>query len=404
MQYTNTGFSYNDIASKQNGVVTADLNRFYNALKDKNYVLNYVEADLLRFQFKVSSKLYLSLNATAKSFNSIMIPKELVGIFSNGTTPLVNAPSTFSMQGESLQYAEIGLGAAYQVNPKLSVGTRLKFLSGIASATTESSTGTIGLNSNYDISVSAGADVRTSGFKNSDKGKLGDYLSNSGFAFDIGGTYRLLEKLTLSASLLNIGSITWQNDLYGYTLDPKKATYTFKGIDMQKVVNGNTTYIDAEIDSLKKHFTFQEGVGRSYSTSLPSKIYLGGKYQLRERFSVGALLFSEQYKGRFSPGVSVSLQKDFTKYISTSLSYTFNNGIANNFGAGLSFNLSPVQLYFVGENLLGAPIYLVKDQNLNSYFYSTQNFNLRIGINFIFGKNKPAEKSPDTPTQESTTN
>ena len=156
------------------------------------------------------------------------------------------------------------------------------------------------------------------------------------------------------------------------------------------------------MDSLKKHFAFQEGIGNKYSTALPSKIYLGGKYQLRERLSVGALFFSEQYKSRFSPGFSLSVQKDFTRFISTSLSYTFNNGIANNFGAGLSFNLLPVQIYVVGENLLGAPIYLVKDQNLNSYVYSTQNFNLRFGINFIFGKSKPVEKSPDTPTQEPT--
>jgi hypothetical protein len=82
------------------------------------------------------------------------------------------------------------------------------------------------------------------------------------------------------------------------------------------------------------------------------------------------------------PGFSASLQKDFGRWVSTSVSYSVINGIFNNIGGGLSLNLAPVQLYFVGDNLLSAPF------SINSI----QNFNLRFGLNLIFGAEKPNKK------------
>ena len=382
VQYGNNGFSYTDFVSKQGGVVTADLDKLYGSLKDKNYIVNATQADLLRVNFRLTPKLFFLINATAKSYSSVMLPKELAGILLKGTTPLVASSSSFALEGESTTYGELGVGAAYQVNPKLSVGGRVKFLTGIVSGSTESARGNIALDNNYSVTLSADANIRTSGIKNIENGKISDYLKNSGLSFDLGGTYRLLKNLTLSASVLDIGSISWQNDLNAYSLDSRKANYTFKGIDLQKVLDGDDNYLTAEGDSLKKHFTFKETTTAGYSTLLPAKAYLGGRYNLKERLSVCALLFTEQYRGRFLPGFSASLQKDFGRWVSTSVSYSVINGIFNNIGGGLSLNLAPVQLYFVGDNLLSAPF------SINSI----QNFNLRFGLNLIFGAEKPNKK------------
>jgi hypothetical protein len=51
-------------------------------------------------------------------------------------------------------------------------------------------------------------------------------------------------------------------------------------------------------------------------------------------------------------------------------------------------------LYFVGDNLLRAPLVVAKDKNVNAYINGMQYFNLRFGLNFIFGREKVQEKQP----------
>lgn len=392
LQYGNNGFTYNDFVMKQNGVLTADLNKLYGNLKDKNYLMSAAQVDLLHINLKLSSKFHLMLNATAKTYSTIMFPKELAGIFINGTTPLVNTSTAFSMEGESLSYTELGIGGSYQATKKLAIGARLKVLTGLVSGSSQSATGKLAVDDNYGITLSSSADIRTSGYQTIDKNKFSDYLKNSGVAFDLGGSYQLLKNLTISASVLDIGSISWKNDLYSYKLDSAKAKYTFRGIDLQQVLNGNSDYLSAEGDSLKRYFTFQESATSSYSTMLPGKVYLGARYNLREKLSVGGLVFAEQFRGRFSPGFSASLQKDFGRVLSTSVSYTIKNGSFDNLGAGLSLNLSPVQLYLVGDNLLNIPISLLKDPTINSFINGSQNFNFRFGLNFVWGREKTVER------------
>jgi hypothetical protein len=217
---------------------------------------------------------------------------------------------------------------------------------------------------------------------------------NSGFAIDLGATYRMMDKLTVGLSLIDVGGITWKNDTYGYKLDPKKANYTFKGIDIAELVNGNSEYSESLSDSLETKFDFTEGTIGSYRSPLPGKIYASGVYELRKTVSVGALLFAEKFRGRFMPGFTASFNKEFGRRVGTSLSYTITNNSFNNLGAGLSFNFAPVQLYFVGDNLLRAPLSIMANKELNGYINSMQYFNFRMGLNFVFGRDKVQEKQP----------
>jgi hypothetical protein len=61
----------------------------------------------------------------------------------------------------------------------------------------------------------------------------------------------------------------------------------------------------------------------------------------------------------------------------------------NNFGLGMSLNLSPIQLYVVGDNLLGTA--MVKD--VNSFVSQTKFFNVRLGLNFVIGFDKKGQSN-----------
>jgi hypothetical protein len=399
-QYANNGFKYNDLTVRQGDSTVIDMNKFHRALGAKNYITTAVQADLFRLSFKVNPKLYFTYNLTAKSFNRLMIPKGLVAFFSEGTAAFVGKTTSVAPEIENVEYIESSWGVSYIINQKLTVGAHLKLLKGAANLTTVNSKGSLTVGNEYQVSAIADVDVRTSGLHALDSGDYEikdhwrDYLKNTGFAIDLGATYRVKDKLTLGLSLIDIGAITWKNDTYGYKLDPATAHYTFEGVNLQRVLDNEKGYLDETGDSLKANFKLKEGRIAKYRSPVPGKVYLSANYEIKKSFSAGALFFAEKFRGRFSPGLSASLHKEFGRIVSASLSYTITQLSFNNIGAGVSLNLAPIQLYIVGDNLLGAPIALAKDGNLNSYVNNTKFINVRAGLNFVFGWDKPQEKLP----------
>jgi Family of unknown function (DUF5723) len=400
-QLSNNGFTYNDFISKQNSILTADLDKLYSSLRNKNYINANLNADLFRISVKANARLYFTFNVSAKAYSRIMLPKDLAGLFIKGTDPYVNGTAKLSPKAEIIGYAEVGWGAAYTVNNKLTVGAKLKFLRGAINATSQSAQFDLSISENYALTVTGNADIRTSGIHNLeddeyDPGKnWRDFMKNTGVAVDLGATYKLMEdRLTVGLSLIDLGGIHWKNDLYGYRLDPTKAKYTFEGIDIGEVLNGDDKYLESMADSVEANFKVNEGRIAAYRTPLPGKIYASGSYEIKKNLTAGALLFAEKFKGRFMPGFSISLNKELGRLVGTSLSYTITNNSFNNIGAGLSLNFIPVQIYIVGDNILRAPLSLATNKNLNPYLNSLQYFNLRVGLNFIFGRITTQEKQP----------
>lgn len=394
--YSNNGFSYNDLVTVNNGVTTADLNKLYSSLKPENYITQALQADLLRVSTKIGARFYLTANVTAKEYNRLMLPKDFVGLLVNGTTPFLGRNVSFSPKMESIGFIETAVGGAYRVDKDLVVGARVKWLKGVANGTTESSQLNVSIDQNtYAMTVQGGMDVRTSGIQNFsqsgfDFGKsYNDYLTNNGFSFDVGGAYRFMDRVNVSLSLIDIGSINWKNNTYGYTLDPATAKYTFKGVDLNKAFNGGDAANGAG-DSLQNRFKPKDQAIASYSTPIPGKIYLGGNYEIRRNLTAGLVMYSEMYRGRFLTGVTLGVNKNFGKRFSASGTYTISNSSYNNIGLGASLNVPPFQLYVVGDNLLRAPF----SGDLNKFVNSTQVFNLRMGLNFVFGWDKGPDKLP----------
>lgn len=398
--YSNSGFSYDDVITKTSGKVSADLPKLYSKLQTNNYITNAVQADVFRLSFRFSPRIYFTFNVTAKFYNRLMMPKDLTGLAINGTVPFINSTATISPSVESVGYVESAWGASYAVNKDLVVGARVKYLNGFANVTTESSLLNISLNSDYTITAAADLNSKSSGTHNFEQTGFdlsrswGDYLHNTGYAFDLGATYRFFDRLTVGASLVDIGRITWNNDTYGYSLDRSKANYTFQGIDLNKVLQGDNNYIDVQTDTVKKRFELTEQKIGSYSTPLPGKVYFSGNYEIKRNFTVGALFYAEFFRQRFSPSVTASINKHFGRRFSGSLSYTASNNSYNNIGTGLAINGAQFQFYIVGDNILGAPIALASSGNLNPYINNAKLFTLRLGLNIVAHWDSPQEKQP----------
>lgn len=397
--YSNNGFSYNDLVTKEAGVATVDLDRFYSKLKPKNFITLASGAELFRLSLKVHDKFYLTWNVSAKTYARLMLPKDLTGIFIKGTAPFIGSTATLAPKIEALAFLESAIGGAYKVDDNLVLGARVKLLKGIVNANSKRATLNLSVDqSNYAITMKGDADIQTSGINNMDNNEFSDFLKNNGLGIDLGATYRLMDKINLSASIVDLGFIKWKNDGYSYKLDPAKAKYTFDGIDLNKVLTDDADYLETIGDSISTNFEFQEGKIASYKTSIPTKIYVGGNYELEKDLTAGIVLYSEIFGGRTTFGTTLGVNRNFGKYFTATGSYTISSNSFSNIGLGTSLNLSPIQLYFVGDNIL-SPI--LGGRELNNFLNRTQMFNIRVGLNFVFKWDKGPEKAPSNNESQS---
>jgi hypothetical protein len=390
--YSNSSFNLNDVLVKQGDSTVADLNKLNAALKDKNYITTAADAELFRLGIKLGARLYFNTYVTAKTYNHLMLPKDLTSLFVDGTAAYVNSSASISPQVESMAYLESAVGFSYVATKKLNVGFRFKYLIGAANVTTENSELNLAVSEDYALTATARVNAKTSGIQNNEDAEYQDYFKNNGFAIDLGASYKLTDKLTVAASLLDIGAITWKNDTYAYTLDPAKANYTFAGIDLQKILDGDEDYLDTEMDSIESKFELEEGAIGKYRTPLPGKAYLSAQYDLKRNVSFGTVLMLENFRGRFNAGLSGYVHKEFGRILGASLSLTATNRTFGNLGAGVNVNLSPFQFYVAGDNLLRFPLSYLANGEMDEFVKSTQFMNIRAGLNFVFGRIKTQEK------------
>ena len=392
--YTNNGFSYNDLVNHTNGTTIADLDGWKGSLTARNFITTTAQTDLLRVGFRTSEKLYFQISSTARMYSRAMLPRELTSVLIQEDNSLAGTSAQFSPKVEGTAWMETAISAAYSINKNITIGMRLKYLKGFVNATTIKSDLFVSVGEDYSVDASADAILRTSGVRDaladgySFRKQFGNYMSNNGAAADFGMTYQITRKLKVAASVVDLGKIRWKNNAVDYVMDKATANYHFDGIDPDKLVQGDKTYLDDLAGDLRERFDFQKTPTSSYSTWIPGKVYLSASYELARRLNAGILFASEKYYGRTAQGVTMAVTKNFGSVLGTTFSYTVSNRSANNIGTGLSLNLRPFQFYVVGDNLLNYPIARLSSKDRNEYANNTQVFTCRAGLNFVWGLQK----------------
>lgn len=130
-------------------------------------------------------------------------------------------------------YAELAFGHSRQLNEKLRVGAKVKLLFGIARADValKDMKADLAADDKWTISGKAEANMSLKGltyktetkeYNNPNKGTYervndvdvdGGGLGGFGMAFDLGAVYKLNDDWTFSAALLDLGFISWSNDM-----------------------------------------------------------------------------------------------------------------------------------------------------------------------------------------------
>ena len=405
---SNSGFKLTDLVTKgEHGATYLDINNMVSHLATNNYLSTSLQTDLLSFGFK-SKKSYFSFNATQKFVWRLRYPKDFINFLWKGNGASLGETLHFNFGLDVSDYMEYGIGYAYEVDDKLSIGGRVKMYSGIVNVSTKTSDITLTTDPNtYDITATSNIEVNTSGFGDGafKDFKAIDYftkLHNRGFGLDLGGQYKLNDKITLSASLLDLGYIKWKYSPSNIVSHNPNASFTYQGIDINQFINDSTT-IDKAVryvfDSLGTSFRL-DTLHHAYKTKIGSQIYLGGKYQINEDSYASLLLQGHFFDKKLHPAMALAYNWKLDRYLTGSINYAIYNRSFLNLGLGLSLNAGPIQLYAVSDNLLGILIYqnyTIKNGGTTrdiTYPGNAKNANLRVGLNLTIGR-KPLDKDKD---------
>ncbi len=200
---------------------------------------------------------------------------------------------------------------------------------------------------------------------------------NTGLSIDLGASYRPNSRLELSASILDLGSITWSERAQQFR---SKGSFSYDGIDISEYINS-----DLEInfsDSLDNLLEIEE-TNNSYTTALPARFTLGATYDINDKWTVTGLLVQ-----RLNPDISgtlVAINSTYSifKFFDLGVTYSYRESNPVNFGVNVACNFGPVQLLFATDNILGFDV-----QN-SSHVHG------QLGLGLRFGKladNVPAEE------------
>lgn len=385
---SNSGFPYRSLVSERNDSLIIDFGNVVNNLKDNNYILTDFQYDILHVSFKLG-KNFFGLSAVEKVNIQTTYPKDIFGLiwYGNGDEYLGKRISMDGLGVDAIHYREYALTYLRELNDKIVVGGRFKYLYGMENIWTKTSK--MGLTTdatNFDITVDGSLEVLTSGFdstafQNFDAKTYLLNRNNTGVAYDLGIVVKPIEKLKISASFTDLGSIKWNDHITNFKQND--FSYKFRGIEVYEAVTPSNdsaaqAAIDVISDTLKNLIDIQESYD-PYSTRLPLRLMAGASWEFFDWLNVGAVWHAQNYDRVTRNSVSISANFRLRKSLQAGLTYSIHNGTYKNLGFGFAANGGPIQFYTVMDNVL--------------FFLPgfTQTYHVRTGINITIGR-KPKEE------------
>lgn len=376
-----TGFDYDRLDAQ----IAADEATYSTIISPTAPELNRTvmdfELQLLNFGFQFNQgRSYLSFDLSDAFYASGNYTRDFAIMFDQiDNNQLQGAGSmTFDQSRHDFNlayYRSYGVGFTQQVNRKLSLGIRARYLQGILSLQSENQ-GLVfyypGEGSNFE--VEGQLRVMTAGRSLVDEVEgVSSFFpgGNGGFAFDFGGLYRLNDKWEFSLAIQQLGQITWNQDVNYTRVDNQ---FTFSAVDIDDHFDTWSAVADSLLDG--------QGINlpNGFTTALPQRYFIGANYFFSPNSSVGLLLNPVSYYRATDLNIALTLQTRLAKILGISGVFGHSRYADFNVGTGISLELGPFQIYALTEALFSS-----------TNWRSAEIANVQLGINFNFGRYKRAD-------------
>lgn len=313
---------------------SVDANGFLGELKNINRMSADMNLSIISMGFRAWGG-FNTLDIGLRSSTSVYIPKDFFEFMKLGQSSPNTVYDLGNMGAASTNYVEVALGHSRKINDRLRVGAKAKILLGGAYANINLSNTRVTLNEDrWEVNANGEMNVAMTGLNiptkaesgekhDTGEGELVDFtnidmgtpgLGGFGLAFDLGATYEVMENLTVSAAVKDLGFMSWKNNTYAST---NNEAWTFEGFKELSIEEGSENSLDKQLDRLTDDFEdyanlYRRSTGGKLNRALAATLNIGAEYALPmyDRLSFGFLSSTRingEYswsEGRFSANVS----------------------------------------------------------------------------------------------------
>lgn len=349
---------------------------------NRNNILG-VDANVKLFSTGIwGKKGFTSVELGIKSSTAANLPKDLFAFMKN-----VGQSETYNISNLGVRtrnYFELAIGHSHNITERLNIGVKVKLLLGLVSAQAQIDNMKIQMDRDQwriDADGSFYANVPTleiptkegsqeldlqniSVFKmeNGEASSPAAILNNLtkglgyGGAIDLGASYEIIDGLTVSAAILDLGFISWGSSVSGYTSnDP----WTFEGFENISVNGGENDQnsISSQFETMGNDLLnfvkfYKDDLRSNRLEMLSATLNLAAEYKLPfyRKLSFGAL-----YTNRFANAYSnyegrVFVNLHPVKWFELSTNYGISN-LGSMWGAALSIDFPVIGIFLGTDNL-----------------------------------------------------
>ena len=422
----------------------ADSQQFMKSLRKTTLIDVDLQTNLLSFGFRFKDYNYIHVAINERIETGVSLPKDMFGlILDGGMKDLTGGDNIFnftSLGVNALAYTEVGVGYTREINEHWSVGGKLKFLlgTGYVGATNKN----LGVNlradqwdvyGNGDLYMAAPLVKMPERMPSFDEFQNADSLfgikdidmsrdwkkllkpAGYGGAIDLGFTYKPIEQLAITASVTDLGFITWRGGKYNYNIDG-----TFDGVGEIKYndyVNSEGKFDgDILMDTISTRFKyFYENMLTSDNSSdhftrmISAKLNVGFDANFWDnRVGVGIYSRTRFFNKQVYEEVTLGAAFRPVHWFNIAASYSFINGKWHTIGGALSLITYEGLGFFVAADYI--PLSYAKvdagGKSRNLIPYKSSGLNLAFGMNIVIGHKRDKDHDgvkdkydlcPDTP-------
>lgn len=385
-----SGINVYDIFGDDGGDINVKIRDKISELTDKDFITFNQQLEIINLGWRGYDGTYFSAGWYQETDFIAYFPKDFAILATEGNRDHIDKPFDFSQlsaRGDITSVFHFGVNK--QLNDRLTVGLRGKIYSSILNVNSTNNSGTFttvlsenGLNvyehrlQNIDLAIQSSGLASLEDIRGNNKAVASKLINRSifsgnyGLGLDVGVTYQLTNRLTLSASALDIGAIFHTTDTETYSVD---GDYVLNGIELEfpPIEDGEYTipYYDDLEDELDREFS-RDTISESYIQSRPLKVnaqlsYGFGNFvdgdeacdcldngTVRRLNEAGAHLYViARPKGLQTAG-TFFYRRRFGSNFSLKGTYTIDSYSTDNIGLATVIDVGKFNFYLAADNLL----------------------------------------------------
>jgi len=383
-----TPLTYQNLFTKINGANFINNQGIINALNGNNNVTSVnFNMDILNGGFFIGKNNYIGINLSTKIHMATNLPGDVFSMLTDNPIDMQTATYDIDFNPNMMGWAEFGLSYSRKLPLGITVGGRVKFLSGLMSLQSESS---FRIQKSYDQYILDGDfNVKAGNINlaNVDAQKsLNGLADNMGFGADIGVAWEGLDgRLKASAAVTDMGFINWSDQ--SSTIHGSGTGFEFNGLgDLKNLLDGGN--ISSLMDSVSTAFTETIGADTTTGklrTNLPTRYQARAEYKLGRKNQHGvsaAFQGAQMFHGQFDYVLSVgyTYRSPSTRW-QFMANYSYRPNVPYAMGVAMAYTSRGVQIYLGIDNII--PIFDIRKANQT---------NIKLALNFMIQSKKNTNK------------